>query len=47
MLKDKHYFKFGGEITCRNSSYYGLLDKIMGPKCIWNLSKQVTCVVNS
>ena len=23
MLKDKHCFKFGGMITCRNTSYYG------------------------
>ena len=47
MLKDKHYSKFGGLITCRNTSYYSLLERIMRPKCIINVSKRVAYVVNS
>ena len=29
MLEDKHNFKFNGVITCRNTSYYSLLIKMI------------------
>ena len=36
----------GDMITCRNTSYYGLVDRIIGPKCI-SVSKCVTYFVNA
>ena len=33
MLEDKNYFIFGGVITCRNTSYCGLLVRTMEEKC--------------
>ena len=32
MLEDKHCFKFGSVITCKKSSYCGILDKTMEEK---------------
>ena len=29
MLEEKHYIKFKGVINCRNTSYHGILYKIM------------------
>ena len=40
------YFGLWCLITCRNKSYYSLLDRIMRPKCIRNVSKCVAFVVN-
>ena len=34
MLEDKHYFKFGGVITCGNDHYYSFFIRIMGLKRI-------------
>ena len=47
MLEDKHYSKFENVITCRNISYYSLLDRIMRPKYVTSVSKCVASIVNS
>ena len=47
MLEDKYYSKFGGVITCRNISYYGISGRIMEPKCVVNVSNRVAYSENS
>jgi len=36
-----------GLITCINTSYYDLLGRIMGPKCVVGVSKSVAYAVNA
>ena len=46
MPEDKHYSKFEDVITCRNTSYYGFLGRIMRPKRMVSVPNYVAYVVN-